>query len=68
MVEPLEAFMLKADRCASTENPFPLRFVVQRPILRTRTGRPGAMADQWIASHFDAIGERSTIDIKEKFL
>jgi NTE family protein len=26
------------------------------------------VAEQWIASHFDAIGERSTIDIKEKFL
>ena len=25
-------------------------------------------ADQWIASHFDAIGQRSTIDIAEKFL
>ncbi len=25
-------------------------------------------ADGWIASHFDAIGQRSTIDIKEKFL
>ena len=26
------------------------------------------VADRWIATHFDAIGERSTIDIKEKFL
>jgi NTE family protein len=26
------------------------------------------VADQWIAAHFDAIGQRSTIDIKEKFL
>lgn len=26
------------------------------------------VADQWIATHFDAIGERSTIDIREKFL
>ncbi len=26
------------------------------------------VADQWIASHFDAIGQRSTIDIAEKFL
>jgi NTE family protein len=25
-------------------------------------------ADEWIAGHFDAIGLRSTIDIKEKFL
>ncbi|MDP2331485.1 MAG: patatin-like phospholipase family protein [Reyranella sp.] len=25
-------------------------------------------ADEWLASHFDAIGRRSTIDIKEKFL
>jgi NTE family protein len=25
-------------------------------------------ADEWIAGHFDAIGHRSTIDIKEKFL
>ena len=25
-------------------------------------------ADAWIAGHFDAIGHRSTIDIKEKFL
>jgi NTE family protein len=25
------------------------------------------VADQWIATHFDAIGQRSTIDIKEKF-
>ena len=26
------------------------------------------VADRWIATHFDAIGERSTIDIKEMFL
>ena len=26
------------------------------------------VADAWIAAHFDAIGHRSTIDIKEKFL
>jgi NTE family protein len=26
------------------------------------------VADRWIASHFDAIGHRSTIDIKEMFL
>ena len=26
------------------------------------------VADRWIADHFDAIGQRSTIDIKEKFL
>jgi NTE family protein len=26
------------------------------------------VADRWIATHFDAIGERSTIDIREKFL
>ena len=26
------------------------------------------VADAWIATHFDAIGRRSTIDIKEKFL
>jgi NTE family protein len=26
------------------------------------------VADQWIATHFDAIGQRSTIDINEKFL
>ncbi len=26
------------------------------------------VANDWIASHFDAIGQRSTIDIKEKFL
>ena len=26
------------------------------------------VADQWIVTHFDAIGQRSTIDIKEKFL
>ncbi|MFZ5784366.1 MAG: patatin-like phospholipase family protein [Pseudomonadota bacterium] len=26
------------------------------------------VADRWLAAHFDAIGERSTIDIKEKFL
>jgi NTE family protein len=26
------------------------------------------VADRWIASHFDAIGQRSTIDIREKFL
>jgi NTE family protein len=25
-------------------------------------------ADQWLQGHFDAIGRRSTIDIKEKFL
>lgn len=25
-------------------------------------------ADEWIGAHFDAIGQRSTIDIKEKFL
>jgi NTE family protein len=25
-------------------------------------------ADQWLAGHFDGIGRRSTIDIKEKFL
>lgn len=25
-------------------------------------------ADEWLAGHFDHIGERSTIDIKEKFL
>lgn len=26
------------------------------------------VAERWIADHFDALGERSTIDIKEKFL
>ncbi|WP_422001674.1 patatin-like phospholipase family protein [Reyranella sp.] len=26
------------------------------------------VAESWLASHFDAIGQRSTIDIKEKFL
>jgi len=26
------------------------------------------VADRWIASHFDAVGRRSTIDIKEMFL
>ncbi len=26
------------------------------------------VADRWIATHFDAIGERSTVDIKEMFL
>lgn len=26
------------------------------------------VADTWIAAHFDAIGQRSTIDIREKFL
>jgi NTE family protein len=26
------------------------------------------VADRWIADHFDAIGQRSTIDIREKFL
>ena len=26
------------------------------------------VAERWIASHFDAIGQRSTIDIREKFL
>ncbi len=26
------------------------------------------VADRWIASHFDAVGQRSTIDIKEMFL
>jgi NTE family protein len=26
------------------------------------------VAEKWIASHFDAIGQRSTIDIKEMFL
>ena len=26
------------------------------------------VADRWIASHFDAIGQRSTIDVREKFL
>jgi NTE family protein len=26
------------------------------------------VADRWLSSHFDAIGERSTIDVKEMFL
>ena len=26
------------------------------------------VADRWIGHHFDAIGQRSTIDVKEMFL
>jgi NTE family protein len=26
------------------------------------------VADRWIQNHFDAIGHRSTIDVKEMFL
>jgi NTE family protein len=26
------------------------------------------VADHWIGHHFDAIGQRSTIDVKEMFL